>query len=111
MIDGLTIYSNDLVVSVEDETQFIPENITLHQNYPNPFNPMTKILIELKEKAFVSLEIFNSLGQRVAVLLNNQLSAGSTKVSFDGSSLSSGIYFYRLNVNGVSVGKKMVLMK
>jgi len=110
-VDGLTVYSNDLVTSVEEENQFIPENITLHQNYPNPFNPTTNILIELKEKAFVSLEVFNSLGQRVAVLLNNQLSAGSTNVSFDGSSLSSGIYLYRLNVNGVSIGKKMILIK
>ncbi len=110
-IDGLTIYSNDLVTSVEDEFSNIPENITLHQNYPNPFNPTTNIAFELKEKAFVSLEVFNSLGQRVAVLLNNQLSAGLTNVSFDGSLLSTGVYLYRLQANGVTIGKKMILIK
>jgi hypothetical protein len=109
--DGLTIYSNDLVTSLEDNETIIPENITLYQNFPNPFNPTTNILIELKTTAFVSLEVFNSLGERVAVLLNNQLSAGSMKVSFDASSLSTGVYLYRLNVNGVTISKKMMLIK
>ncbi len=109
--DGLTVYSNDLVTSLEDDETIIPENITLYQNYPNPFNPTTNILIELKATAFVSLEVFNSLGERVAVLLNNQLSAGSTRVSFDASSLSTGVYLYRLNANGVTIGKKMMLIK
>lgn len=109
--DGLTLYINDLVSSIENEETIIPENITLYQNYPNPFNPTTNILIELKANAFVSLEVFNSIGQRVAVLLNNQLSAGSTNVSFDASSLSTGVYLYRLNANGVTIGKKMMLIK
>ncbi|MDP2365145.1 MAG: T9SS type A sorting domain-containing protein, partial [Ignavibacteria bacterium] len=109
--DGLTVYSNDLITSVDDDNLYIPESITLHQNYPNPFNPTTNILIELKEKTFVSLEVFNSIGQRVAVLLNNQLSAGSTNVSFDASSLSTGVYLYRLNANGITSGKKMMLIK
>jgi hypothetical protein len=111
MIDGLTVYSNDLVTSILDESSNIPESITLHQNYPNPFNPVTNIIIELKEKTDVMLEVFNSLGERVAVLLNKELPSGSTSISFDGSSLSSGIYLYRLSVNGSSLGKKMVLMK
>ena len=110
-IDGLTVYSNDLVTSVEGDESFIPENITLHQNFPNPFNPTTNILIELKENSFVTLEVFNSLGQKVAVLLNNQLSAGSTNVVFDASSLSTGVYMYRLNANGFVLGKKMILIK
>ena len=110
-MDGLTVYSNDLVTSVEGDESFIPENITLHQNFPNPFNPTTNILIELKENSFVTLEVFNSLGQKVAVLLNNQLSAGSTNVVFDASSLSTGVYMYRLNANGFVLGKKMILIK
>lgn len=109
--DGLTIYSNDLVTSVFSENLLIPENITLHQNYPNPFNPTTKINVELKEAAFVSLEIFNSLGQKVSVLLNDQLSAGRHNISFDGSSLVTGIYLYRLQANGVTITKKMLLLK
>jgi hypothetical protein len=55
--------------------------------------------------------VFNSLGQKVAVLLNNQLSAGSTNVVFDASSLSTGVYMYRLNANGFVLGKKMILIK
>ena len=109
--DGLTIYSNDLVTSVVDEDGLIPKNITLHQNYPNPFNPSTNIKIELKERTFTTLEVFNSLGQRVAVLLNNQLEAGSYNVLFEGSSLSTGVYMYRLQANGVIIAKKMTLLK
>jgi hypothetical protein len=109
--DGLTIYSNDLVTSVADKDAMIPEYITLHQNYPNPFNPTTKIVVELKEKAFVSLEVFNMLGQRVATLLSNQLESGSYNLSFEGSSLSTGVYLYRLVANGVTITKKMTLIK
>jgi len=109
--DGLTIYSNDLVTSLKDEKGMIPENISLHQNYPNPFNPTTNIKIELREKSFVSLEVFNSIGQRITTLVNNQLPAGSSNVSFDGSSLSTGVYLYRLQADGVTIAKKMTLIK
>lgn len=109
--DGLTVYSNDLVTSIYGDENFIPESIALYQNYPNPFNPTTQITFELNESAFVSLEVFNSVGERVAVLLNEQLSAGVKTVTFDASSLSTGVYLYRLNVNGVSLGKKMILLK
>jgi len=108
---GLTIYSNDLVTSVEDKDAIIPEYIILHQNYPNPFNPSTNIAFELKERAFVFLEVFNLLGQRVAVLLNDQLTAGSYNVPFEGLSLSTGVYMYSLNVNGFKIVKKMTLIK
>ena len=109
--DGLTIYSNDLITSGVNENAKIPEAITLRQNFPNPFNPTTNIAIELKEKAFVSLEVFNSLGQRIAVLLNNQMTAGSFNIPFDGSSFSTGVYLYRLQANGVTIAKKMMLIK
>ena len=109
--DGLAIYSNDLVTSVSNDNNQIPKAFRLHQNYPNPFNPTTNISIELKEKAFVSLDVFNSLGQQVAVLMNNQMSEGSYKVPFNGSSLSTGVYLYRLQANGVTIAKKMILVK
>jgi hypothetical protein len=109
--DGLSIYTNDLVASVGNENAMLPEVITLHQNYPNPFNPNTIIAIELKEKAFVSLDVFNSLGQRVAILMNHQMPAGSFNVPFDGSSLTTGVYLYRLQANGVTMAKKMILVK
>ncbi|TSA30133.1 MAG: T9SS C-terminal target domain-containing protein [Ignavibacteriales bacterium] len=109
--DGLTIYSNDLVTSVANEYTMIPNTITLHQNFPNPFNPTTNITIELKERTIVSLEVFNLIGQRVAILLNNQLLSGSFNVPFDGTSLSTGVYLYRLQANGMTVAKKMILIK
>lgn len=109
--DGLTIYSNDLITSVDDDNAIIPEHITLHQNYPNPFNPTTNILIELKENSLVTLEVFNSIGQKIAVLVNKQLSAGSTNITFDAFNLSTGVYLYKLNANGVTLSKKMMLIK
>jgi hypothetical protein len=109
--DGLTIYSNDLATYVRTESPLIPEHIALSQNYPNPFNPTTNIKIELKEKAFVSLEVFNSLGQRVSVLLNGPMTAGSFNIPFDASSLSTGVYLYRLQANGVVLARKMTLIK
>lgn len=109
--DGLAVYSNDLVTSVQRNRDILPEGITLHQNYPNPFNPATTIVVDLNERSFVSLDVFNALGQRVAVLLNAQLQSGSYSVPFDGSSFSSGIYLYRLQTNKGTAAKKMMLMK
>lgn len=109
--DGLTVYSNDLITSIFDDNNLIPESIVLKQNYPNPFNPATNITFDLKKQAFVSLEIFNSIGEKVAVLLNEGLSAGSFNVQFDGSSLSTGIYMYRLKADNVTIAKKMTLIK
>ncbi|MDT3696840.1 MAG: T9SS type A sorting domain-containing protein [Ignavibacterium sp.] len=93
-----------------------PEVFALDQNYPNPFNPSTTINFSLAVDSKVSLKVFNVLGQEVASLLNGQMSAGSQKVSFDASSLNSGVYFYRLEANGIdgqkfSSTKKMILTK
>ncbi len=109
--DGLSVYSNDLVTTVRRSEGVFPDEITLHQNYPNPFNPTTKIVVDLHERSFVSLEIFNAIGQRVAHLLNAQLVPGSYTVPFDGTTLSTGIYLYRLQTNGVTMTKKMMLIK
>ena len=109
--DGLSIYSNDLATSVRTGTTVVPDHIALGQNYPNPFNPATTIAIELKEKALVTLEVYNYLGQRVATLMNGVVPAGMSTVSFDGTSLSSGVYLYRLQANGQTIAKKMTLLK
>lgn len=110
-LDGLAVYANDLLTSVGHEKGFVPEAIALHQNYPNPFNPSTNITIELRERSFVSLEVFNALGQRIGVLLNKHLPAGTVTIPFEGSSLSTGVYLYRLQANGVTLSKKMMLVK
>lgn len=109
--DGLTVYSNNLVTAVDNEEGILPESISLHQNYPNPFNPTTNIKIELNTNAFVSLQVFNSLGQKVADLVHSQLPAGVSNVTFDGSSLATGLYIYRLQANGISIAKKMMMVK
>ena len=86
----------------------------LEQNYPNPFNPTTTIQFNLPQDAFVTLKVFNILGQEVATLVNHeQMTEGLNEVDFDGSRLASGVYFYRLTVNdGVfQQVKKMMLIK
>ena len=110
-LDGSFEYSNAVEVEVLGLREY-----TLSQNYPNPFNPSTTINFSLAVDSKVSLKIFNVLGQEVASLLNGQMSAGSQKVSFDASSLNSGVYFYRLEADGIdgqkfSSTKKMILTK
>jgi hypothetical protein len=116
-LDGLSVYKNDLVTSVAGNEN-TPTKFDLLQNYPNPFNPTTNIAIELSERAFVTLEVFDLLGQRVAVLVNEQMPAGSFNVPFNASALPSGTYFYRMSVvtpsgqtNGFSSVRKMLLLR
>ncbi len=68
-------------------------------------------MIELKENTFVTLEVFNSIGQKVAMLVNRELSAGSTNIKFDASKLTTGVYFYQLTAKGINLSKKMMLIK
>ena len=97
---------------------FIPMEFEIAQNYPNPFNPTTRIEFELSEDAFVTLSIFNSLGQKVKdILLNEEMETGFNEIEFNGSELNSGIYFYRITAKLIETGKlfettkKMVLVK
>jgi len=97
----------------------IPDRINLYQNYPNPFNPVTKINYELPASRqggritnYISLKVYDVLGNEVANLANEKKNAGSYGVEFDGSKLSSGIYFVSLTVNGNVIDtKSMVLVK
>ncbi|HQO09556.1 MAG TPA: T9SS type A sorting domain-containing protein [Clostridiales bacterium] len=95
---------------IEDET--LPENTELHQNYPNPFNPETTIKYSLKSEGQVTLSVFNTKGELVNRLVNEMKTAGNHSVNFNGDGLNSGIYFYRLSVNGKLVqSKKMMMLK
>lgn len=89
----------------------IPAKFRLEQNFPNPFNPVTNIEFSIDISGHTKLEIFNVLGQTVSVLLNDDLQEGVYQISFDGSDLSSGIYFYRLTNQNRLIMKKMVLVK
>jgi hypothetical protein len=95
----------------EDQTGTLPRRFQLHQNYPNPFNPMTAISFELPVAENTCLEVFNVLGQRVAVLANQWLPAGSHTIGFDGSDLASGVYLYRLKTDTHDETRKMVMVK
>ncbi len=89
----------------------IPASFVLHQNYPNPFNPYTDINFELPSAADVRLEIFNISGQRVAVLVDEYLNAGSYTFRWNGNNEASGVYLYRLTANEFSETRKMTLLK
>jgi len=93
-----------------------PKVFELAQNYPNPFNAQTVIKFNLTQEAEVKLEIFNLLGQKVKTMLHQKLAAGGYSLIWDGSDnngkeLASGLYFYRLNLGGLSQSKKMLLIK
>lgn len=89
----------------------IPESYALLENYPNPFNPATTISYELPEAARVTLEVFDPFGRKVRVLADQQQPAGWHQVSFDGSGLPSGLYFYRLQAGSFSETRSMMLVK
>ena len=98
-------------VSVEENSNELTK-FELDQNYPNPFNPTTTINYRLASAGNVQLSVFNSLGQQVANLVNGQVPKGSHAVKFNASTLSSGIYFYTLKVNGTTIqSRKMMLIK
>ncbi|MCI0472504.1 MAG: T9SS type A sorting domain-containing protein, partial [Ignavibacteria bacterium] len=98
-------------VSVIKESEIVPSEYSLIQNFPNPFNPVTNILFSIPKSGLTKLEIFNIAGQRIETLADEYLTPGNYKTVFDGSKLSSGIYFYRLSVNNYTSTKRMVLIK
>ncbi len=92
-------------------TGSIPERFSLSQNYPNPFNPTTKISFDVSKQSFVTLKIYDIAGREVAKLVNGNLTAGTYAVDFNGSALSSGVYFYRIEANEFVQTKRMMLIK
>jgi len=83
----------------------------LSNNYPNPFNPSTKINYQIPELSFVTLRVYDVLGNEIAALVKGEKPAGSYEVEFNASSIPSGIYFYKLQAGSFVETKKMVLMK
>lgn len=100
------------LIGINQVSSEIPTHYRLQQNYPNPFNPSTQIKFNLPQNTFVTIKVFNALGQVVAVLLNNEYKdAGSYSAMFDGTNFASGIYFYSIEAGTYKDIKKMVLIK
>jgi hypothetical protein len=98
-------------VSVEKQQNQMPQQFSLNQNFPNPFNPSTEITFSLEQPEHAMLTVFNALGRKVETLVDQRLSAGVYKLSFDAQNLPAGVYFYQLQAGRFSEMKKMVLMK
>jgi len=95
----------------ETASSGLPSEYRLGQNYPNPFNPTTSIQYAISSRQFVTLKVYDVLGNEVAILVNEEKQVGSYEIEFDGSVLTSGIYFYKLQTGDFVETKKMVLMK
>lgn len=100
-----------LTSSVEQIEGAIPKEFTLSQNYPNPFNPTTHIMYSVPVQGRVSLKVYNLLGQAVLTLFDGVQQAGNYVAAFDGTGLTSGVYYYRLESGSVSLTKKLVFVK
>jgi hypothetical protein len=100
-----------ILVGTNNNQNNVPSAYNLSQNYPNPFNPVTKISYTLPKAGNVKLVVFDVLGREITTLVNDVKTAGTHVVSFDASSLSSGVYFYRINAGDFTSTKKMMLVK
>lgn len=105
-------YIISITTGIEDhQEEIIPEQFTLSQNYPNPFNPSTTIKFQIPNASFVTLKVYDVLGNEVATLFNEEKPAGNYEVDFDAKGLSSGIYFYKLQAGSFVETKKMILLR
>ncbi|MEO8446154.1 MAG: DUF1028 domain-containing protein [bacterium] len=126
-IDSLQVLYNNAITTLHNTASSVPHQFELLQNYPNPFNPVSQIGFRISDlsasnnsgsensgsdRGFVTLKVYDVLGNEVASLVNEKLGPGQYEVEFDGGSLSSGIYLYRLEVNGNAVdAKRMILLR
>ncbi len=104
----LRVYKTSVTLVGNEST---PVVYKLEQNYPNPFNPTTNIKFDIPKNTFVSLKVYDVLGKEVAVLINEERNAGSYRVDWNASVYTSGVYFYKLESNGFSETKRMLLVK
>ena len=104
--------SSDEPAGIQPTSTIVPAAFNLYQNFPNPFNPSTSIRFDINTSGNVSLKVFNVLGREIAVLVDEYLRAGSCERVFKTGDLSSGVYFYSMNVDGKQMGvRRMTLVK
>ncbi|MGA2669510.1 MAG: T9SS type A sorting domain-containing protein [Ignavibacteria bacterium] len=102
---------NGMITGINQNINEIPRDISLSQNYPNPFNPSTNIKFSIPKDDYVTLKVYDMLGNEVQTLVEGNHKAGSYTLYFDGSNLSSGVYFYKLTAGSFIETKKMMLIK
>jgi hypothetical protein len=105
-----------VTVALSGSVSSLPTSFGLEQNYPNPFNPSTEIQIALPVDAYVELNVFNILGQKVTSLVSGHMPAGNHTITWDGTDsdggqVASGIYFYRISTEDFTASKKMLMLK
>lgn len=105
------IYFSKVLSSVKELKDALPSDYSLEQNYPNPFNPSTNIRFSIPQNEFVTLKVYNTLGQEVAALINEFLNAGTYEINFNAAGLPSGLYFYSISAGKFNSVKKMMLIK
>lgn len=105
-----TFYLSDGIVGLSNSNETV-KDFSLKQNYPNPFNPETKINYELPITNYVTIKVYDAIGNEIQTLVNKKQNAGSYSVSFDASALPSGVYYYKLVTEKFSETKKMILVK
>ncbi len=107
----ITLLHNPALSVQQRPTVCSPAYFVLEQNYPNPFNPSTTIRYGLPQRSAVQLVVYNTLGQQIATLVQEETEAGYHEVKFDGSGLSSGVYFYRLTAGSYIQTRKLLLVR
>ena len=108
---GLALVLDTLVSPLSDKKKKYPLWYSLSQNYPNPFNPTTQISFSLPKPGHVLITIHTTIGEKIETLLDKNMMAGTHKLTFDASHLSSGIYYYRIQAGEFESAKKMVFLK
>ncbi len=105
------VYNNGDLVSVKEVTVQTPNGYSLSQNYPNPFNPSTKISYSISKAGFVKISLYNILGKEVMNMVSEQKQAGVYEFVLNAINLNTGVYYYKMEVNGFSTTRKLLLIK
>lgn len=103
------IIENQTVTSADDDFEL--KNYALSQNYPNPFNPLTNIEFQIAQDGFVNIALYDLMGQKIKDIVNDFRKAGKYLIQLNASDLSSGVYFYKMNVNNFSQTRKLIVIK
>ena len=102
---------SEMITGIEDKRNNLPSDFALQQNYPNPFNPTTTINYSIAKEGNVNITIYNTIGSKVAIIVNEHKHTGNYSVQFNAGALPSGVYFYRVQAGSFIDVKKMILLK